>query len=90
MRLLANPVGQPSMVRPNVRAIVVSLQLSMLPLFLNFFSVRAGRTPIGASAGEQWVHVGSRRSHTHDVRALAIAIPRSLSEDIEASRNQHR
>ena len=27
------------------------------------------------SSGEKWVYVGSKRTHTHDVRALAIATP---------------
>lgn len=30
---------------------------------------------IARSSGEKWVYVGSKRTHTHDVRALAIATP---------------
>lgn len=28
-----------------------------------------------ASSGQKWVYVGNKRTHTHDVRALAIATP---------------
>jgi hypothetical protein len=27
------------------------------------------------SSGEKWVYVGSKRTHTHEVKALAIATP---------------
>lgn len=30
--------------------------------------------------GDRWVYVGGKRTHTHDVRALAVAFPVVIDE----------
>lgn len=39
-------------------------------------AARRGVVDVGIGLGERWVFVGSKRTHTHDVNALVVAIPR--------------